>query len=117
MPRIIDHLATEDAEVQCACCGRWIKRAVALSDRSGWFGLACAASLMGRPRPSGRALSDFEAEAMREAALAKRDAFNVTAGPQPRRSLPEYAPYMAAVRNAAPYADHSLQWHAFVNGR
>ena len=107
----VAHHSSEDADFACSACGRWVKRAVTLSDGR-MLGMDCAATAMGRAR-SRSVYAQIEIDALRATAEAAGRSF-AKCNPRPRRDAPAFRAWVEIAANANPYPINSFQYHAFA---
>lgn len=121
--RAVDFASSEDPIFTCEACGRRVKRAVGLDGLSKgqpahWYGLDCAATLMGRPR--GRSTyRDLELEARKAAAATEGriagEAARAAHGNERSHSFPNGTARGIWRRSvlSCPYPENSMEYHAW----
>ena len=107
----VEYHFDEDCGLTCCTCGRPLKHAVTLSDGI-LRGLDCAAVAMGRPRGK-RTYDAIEREA-RVAAAKAAGAKYFAENPKPREWAARQE-WGVKARMACPYADYTLECHAFFD--
>lgn len=122
--RAVDFASSEDPSFTCETCGRRVKRAVALDglprgQPAHWYGLDCAATLMGRPRDRSTYQSlELEARKAAASSAGRRvgEAARAVHGGWGSRSFASWAArgaWQRAVLPPCPYPEHSMESHAW----